>query len=168
VRDIDWNELEVERLRSRCSVVNSAVIVNGPVSRSGEAWLRSQSAKCREHLKLLLRQTHLITLILRHPDVPWYSKLIAASTLGYLVSPIQLIPTFIPVIGQLDDVAVVIVGIKLLRILSPKAALTECEAKLHATTAKTQERKGNTRGLTTPARLPIHSVILHSMYMDKS
>jgi len=148
--------------------VNSAVIVNVPISRSSNAWLRSQSAKCRQHLKLLLRQTHLITLILRHPDVPWYSKLIAASTLGYLVSPIQLIPTFIPVIGQLDDLAVVIIGIKLLRILTPKTALAECEAKLYASTAKTQERKGNTKRLATPARLTVHSVILHSIYIDKS
>lgn len=100
--------------------------------------------------------------------MPWYSKLIAASTLGYIVSPIQLIPTFIPVIGQLDDLAVVIVGIKLLRILTPKAALTECEAKLRANIVSTHEPKGNTKGPATPARLAIYSCILRSMYMDKS
>jgi uncharacterized membrane protein YkvA (DUF1232 family) len=45
------------------------------------------------------------TLLLRHPAVPWHAKVVAACSVGYLLSPIQFIPTFIPVIGQLDDLA---------------------------------------------------------------
>jgi uncharacterized membrane protein YkvA (DUF1232 family) len=45
--------------------------------------------------------------LLRHPDTPWYSKGMLFLPLMYLCSPIQLIPSFIPVIGQLDDVFVI-------------------------------------------------------------
>lgn len=47
--------------------------------------------------------------------------------LGYLFSPIQLIPNFIPVIGQSDDLVVLIAGMKLLRILTPRPVVAECE-----------------------------------------
>ena len=46
----------------------------------------------------------------------------------YLVSPIQLIPTFIPVIGQMDDLFVLYVGMKLVRKLTPKDVVDECES----------------------------------------
>jgi len=69
-----------------------------------------------------------MTSILKHPQVPWHAKLVAGCTVGYLLSPIQLIPTPIPVIGQLDDLAVLIVGMKLVRILTPAALLEECSS----------------------------------------
>jgi uncharacterized membrane protein YkvA (DUF1232 family) len=40
----------------------------------------------------------------RHPDTPWYAKALAVLTVGYALSPIDLIPDFIPVLGYLDDV----------------------------------------------------------------
>jgi len=68
----------------------------------------------------------------KHPHVQWYAKLVAACTAGYLFSPIQLIPTFIPVIGLLDDVLVLFLGVKLLQRMIPADILTECrgQAKL--------------------------------------
>jgi uncharacterized membrane protein YkvA (DUF1232 family) len=70
-----------------------------------------------------------LTLLLRHPNVPWHARLVAACAVVYLVSPIQLIPTFIPVIGQLDDLMVLFFGMKLLRRLTPNKILDECEAQ---------------------------------------
>jgi len=81
-----------------------------------------------EGLRFLIRQTRIMTSILKHPQVPWHAKLVAGCTVGYLLSPIQLIPTPIPVIGQLDDLAVLIVGMKLVRILTPAALLEECSS----------------------------------------
>ena len=94
------------------------------------SWLRAQSEKWSRDFKFLLRQTRVITLLLRHPAVPWNAKLVAGCTLAYLLSPIQVIPTFIPIIGQLDDLAVLIGGMKLIRLLTPKSVLAECESKL--------------------------------------
>ena len=62
----------------------------------------------------------------KHRRVPWYAKLVAVSTAGYLFSPIQLIPSFIPVIGFLDDFLVFFLGVKLLKRIIPADVLAEC------------------------------------------
>ena len=89
----------------------------------------NQPAKWNESLRSLLRQARVMTLILKHPAVPWPAKLVAGCTVGYILSPIQLIPSFIPVIGQLDDLAVLLAGAKLLRVVAPAALLAECEVQ---------------------------------------
>jgi len=47
---------------------------------------------------------------MRDPRVPWWAKIIAAAVVVYVASPIDLIPDFIPVLGQLDDLLVAIIG----------------------------------------------------------
>jgi uncharacterized membrane protein YkvA (DUF1232 family) len=59
--------------------------------------------------------------------VPWHAKTVAGCAVLYVISPIQLIPNFIPVIGQLDDVLVVTLAIKFLRRSVPQSVLDECE-----------------------------------------
>jgi uncharacterized membrane protein YkvA (DUF1232 family) len=110
-------------------LMNSEIAIRVPTLLRGKNWLRDQSEKWNKDLTFLIREMRMITLLLWHPDVPWYAKLIGACTLGYLVSPFQIIPTFIPIIGQLDDLAVLFTGMKLLRALAPKPALLECESK---------------------------------------
>jgi len=92
-------------------------------------WLQKQSIKWNRRLRFVVRQTRVMTFILKHPDVPWSAKCVAACALGYILSPIQLIPSFIPVIGQLDDLTVLLLGAKVVRVLVPGALLAECEAK---------------------------------------
>ena len=58
--------------------------------------------------------------------MPWYARLVAACTAGYLFSPIQLIPSFIPLIGFLDDLLVLFAGVKLLQRITPPDVLAEC------------------------------------------
>jgi len=77
-----------------------------------------------------------MTLILRHPNVPWSARLVAACALGYILSPIQLIPSFIPVIGQLDDLAVLLAGAKVVRVLVPSPVLVECEGRAESRTGR--------------------------------
>ena len=98
-------------------------------SVSDQSWLRIQKDKRKKDLEGIVRQTRTLSLALKHPGVPWYAKLVAGSAVGYLVSPIQIIPTFIPVIGQLDDLFVLFVGMKLLRKLTPLQILAECETR---------------------------------------
>jgi uncharacterized membrane protein YkvA (DUF1232 family) len=62
-----------------------------------------------------------------HPEVPWHAKVIAACALLYVVSPIQIIPNFIPIIGQMDDLLVITLGVRYLRRSVPQRVLDECE-----------------------------------------
>jgi uncharacterized membrane protein YkvA (DUF1232 family) len=68
----------------------------------------------------------------KHPGVPWYAKVVAVCMAGYLFSPIQLIPSFIPVIGFLDDFLVLFLGVKLLQRIVPPDILAECRQRASA------------------------------------
>ena len=75
----------------------------------------------------MYKQFCILTGALVHPGVPWYVKLVCGCAVLYVASPIQLIPNFIPVIGQLDDVLVIGLSIKFLKRLVPQAVLDECK-----------------------------------------
>lgn len=70
--------------------------------------------------------------LVRHPATPWPAKAVALATLAYAVSPIDLIPDFVPVLGQLDDLIIVPLGAALVVRLTPpalwQARLLEAEA----------------------------------------
>ena len=80
-------------------------------------------ARARE----LFKQYRSVLRALVHPGVPWYAKLVCGCAALYVASPIQLIPNFIPVIGQLDDVLVIALSIKLLKRSVPPTVLDECQ-----------------------------------------
>jgi len=75
----------------------------------------------------LLKQYRTILRALVHPAVPWYAKLVCGCAALYVASPIQLIPNFIPIIGQLDDVLVIVLSIRLLKRSVPPTVLDKCE-----------------------------------------
>lgn len=64
---------------------------------------------------------------LKHPRTPWYAKAVGALTLLYALSPIDLIPDFIPVLGHLDDIVLVPLGIWATIKLIPREVWMECE-----------------------------------------
>jgi uncharacterized membrane protein YkvA (DUF1232 family) len=68
----------------------------------------------------------------RHPDTPWLAKAVAAAVVAYAFSPIDLIPDFIPVIGYLDDLILVPLGIWLVLRLVPPAIVSECRVQAAA------------------------------------
>ncbi len=68
-------------------------------------------------------------LAYRHPGVPWYAKVFAACVVGYALSPIDLIPDFIPVLGQLDDLILVPLGIALAVKMIPPPILDQCRER---------------------------------------
>ena len=59
--------------------------------------------------------------LFRHPETPWFVKMLAVAVVAYAVSPVDLIPDFIPVLGLLDDVVLVPLGIALVVRLTPPA-----------------------------------------------
>ncbi len=73
----------------------------------------------------LNRDGHAIYLASRDPRVPWYAKFLAIAVAGYALSPIDLIPDFIPVVGYLDDLIIVPFGIWLVVRLIPEEIMVK-------------------------------------------
>lgn len=73
----------------------------------------------KQWARLVRRDTHALYLASKDPRVPWYAKAIAAVIAAYALSPIDLIPDFIPVAGYLDDLILVPLGIWLVIRLIP-------------------------------------------------
>src|SRR3954451_22598294 len=76
----------------------------------------------------LNRDVHAIYLASRDPRVPWPAKVLAIAVTGYALSPIDLIPDFIPVLGYLDDLIVVPLGISLVVRMIPPTVMAEHRA----------------------------------------
>lgn len=100
-----------------------------------------------EHLKLQARrfkaEIRALYLAARHPATPWQARLVVAGVVAYALSPIDLIPDFIPVLGYLDDLVLLPLGIALALRLVPPAVLAECRAQA-AETAKPVSLAGAT------------------------
>ena len=77
----------------------------------------------------LKSETHALYLAYRDPRVPWYAKLFAALVVGYAFSPIDLIPDSIPVLGYLDDLILVPLGVALVVRMIPEDVLSESRQK---------------------------------------
>lgn len=76
--------------------------------------------------KALKRLLPALALALKHPKTPWSAKIMAGATVVYALSPIDLIPDFIPILGYLDDLIIlpILAGITIK--LIPKEVLDEC------------------------------------------
>jgi uncharacterized membrane protein YkvA (DUF1232 family) len=96
--------------------------------------LKRWKASARE----LKTQGYALYFALKDPRVPWYAKLLAGSVVAYAVSPIDLIPDFIPVIGYLDDLVLVPLGVALAVKLIPPDVWSECRAKAARAAAETK------------------------------
>ena len=77
----------------------------------------------------LKREIYAIYLAYKDPRVPWYAKLLAACVVAYAFSPIDLIPDFIPVLGYLDDLILVPLGIYFVLKMIPDEVMVECREK---------------------------------------
>jgi uncharacterized membrane protein YkvA (DUF1232 family) len=74
-----------------------------------------------------------IYLAARDPRVPWYAKAVAAGVIAYALSPIDLIPDFVPLLGYLDDLIIVPLGIMLVVKLVPSEIMAEHRTAASAT-----------------------------------
>jgi uncharacterized membrane protein YkvA (DUF1232 family) len=79
--------------------------------------------------RALKRDAYAVYLAARNPETPWYVKILAVVVAAYAFSPIDLIPDFIPVLGYLDDLILVPLGIWLVVSLIPEQAMAEYRAK---------------------------------------
>jgi len=83
----------------------------------------------KEKARALRRETYAVYLACRDPRVPWYGRLLAACIVGYAFSPIDLIPDFVPVLGYLDDLILIPLGIALLLKIIPSEVIAECRER---------------------------------------
>jgi uncharacterized membrane protein YkvA (DUF1232 family) len=86
----------------------------------------------KERMRALKKETYTLYLACRHPAVPWYAKALALIVVGYALSPIDLIPDFVPVLGYLDDLILIPLGIMLVIRLIPEEVLAECRHQAKA------------------------------------
>ena len=85
--------------------------------------------RARNWARTLKRDVVAIWIAARDPRVPWYAKAVAVVVAAYALSPIDLIPDFIPVLGHLDDVLIVPAGIWLTVRLIPAELMVEFRAE---------------------------------------
>ena len=88
-------------------------------------WRERWAARARS----LKTEVHALFLACRDRRVPWQAKLVAGLVVAYALSPIDLIPDFIPVLGYLDDMVLLPLGILLVLKLIPDEVMQECRAR---------------------------------------
>ena len=93
----------------------------------------------KEQAQRLQKEAFVLYLVFRNRRTPWYVRGTAACAAAYLFSPIQLIPSFIPVIGFLDDFLVVLAGAKLVRRFTPPDLLRKCREQADAAEERRNE-----------------------------
>ena len=83
-------------------------------------------SRWKEKAKKLKQEIYALYLAYKDPRVSWYAKIFIVIIVGYAVSPIDLIPDFIPVIGYLDDLILLPLGIVLAIKMIPREVMEEC------------------------------------------
>lgn len=94
----------------------------------------------RQKAKELKREIYALTLACQNPKVPWYVKLLATCTIAYALSPIDLIPDFIPVLGLLDDLILLPLAIMSILKLIPPDIMDDCRRQAETAIASPQNK----------------------------
>ena len=89
----------------------------------------------------LRRELHALYLASKDRRTPWRAKALIALVIGYALSPVDLIPDWIPLLGFLDDLVVVPLGVLLARRMIPAEVLADCRARADARLLARPERK---------------------------
>ena len=90
-------------------------------------------ANLKQRARHLKAETFALYLAARDPRTPWHAKLLVAGIVAYAFSPIDLIPDFVPVLGYLDDLILIPLGVTLAIKMIPHSVLAECRARAQET-----------------------------------
>jgi len=91
--------------------------------------MASSFERWKQRARQLKVEVYALYLAYRDPRVPWYARFFAACVVGYAFSPIDLIPDPIPVLGYLDDLILIPLGVKLALAMIPAQVLAENRVK---------------------------------------
>jgi uncharacterized membrane protein YkvA (DUF1232 family) len=111
------------------------------------SWVRDLKQRARS-LKLELIA---VALAARDPRTPWYAKLLVAGCVAYALTPVDLIPDAIPVIGLVDDLIFIPIAIGFAVRFIPAQVLADCRARSHEIDARLPRMSGLTWVLVTVA-----------------
>ena len=87
-------------------------------------------AGVKERARRLRAEMHALWLAARHPSTPWYAKLLVAGMLVYAVTPVDLVPDMIPILGIVDDIIFVPLALAIAARCVPRHVLEECRIKV--------------------------------------
>lgn len=83
----------------------------------------------KQRARHLKAETMALYFAARHSQTPWYAKVLVAVIVAYALSPIDLIPDFIPILGYLDDLILIPIGIYFAIKIIPQPVLHECRLR---------------------------------------
>jgi uncharacterized membrane protein YkvA (DUF1232 family) len=90
----------------------------------------------RQRARRLKTETYALYLAYKDKRTPWYARLFAACVIGYAFSPIDLIPDMIPVLGYLDDLVLIPLGVALALKMIPPEVMADCREQAQAAMAE--------------------------------
>lgn len=97
-----------------------------------------------QRIRALRLETYVIYYAVKDPRVPWYAKLVAGGAVGYQVSPIQLIPNWIPLLGFLDNFLALALAAWFVRRATPQIVIAECSEHARAAMLHHAQAMGRT------------------------
>src|SRR5690348_15132995 len=100
------------------------------------------AASLRKWAKGLRQQALVVYYAARDPRTPWFARVLALAVTAYALSPIDLIPDFIPVLGYLDDLIIVLLGVALVIRLIPPEIMARHRATAEAAQSHPVNRAG--------------------------
>lgn len=86
--------------------------------------------KLKSFSKQLKHELAVYRLVLKHPKTPWLAKLFLGIAVAYLLLPFDLIPDFIPVLGQLDEVVIIPILVYIALLFIPKTIIQDCRKQV--------------------------------------
>ena len=88
--------------------------------------------KLKSFSKKLKQELAVYRLVLKHPKTPWLAKLFLGLAVAYLLLPFDLIPDFIPVLGQLDEVVIIPILVYIALLFIPKTIIQDCREQVQS------------------------------------
>ena len=110
----------------------------------------------KQKARSLKNEIYILYLAYRDPRVPWYAKVFMLVIVAYFLSPIDLIPDFVPVLGYFDDLIIVPVGIFLALKMIPKDVMEDCRRK-----ARSEPIAGKAKWIATLVIILVWLLVLY-------
>lgn len=102
------------------------------MDESVQSLIMKATKRMKQWAARLKTEVHALYLAYRDPRVPWYARLFALCVAAYALSPLDLIPDMIPVLGYLDDLLLIPLGVVLAIRMIPDEVLAECRERARA------------------------------------
>lgn len=113
----------------------------------------------KQRARLLKTETYALYFACKDPRVPWYAKVFMAAVAGYALSPIDLIPDFIPVLGYVDDLIIVPAGVFLVLKMIPREVIEECREK-----AKSEPISGKAKWIAAFVIISVWLLVIYLLF----